>query len=76
VGHGLSRDPIKRRDDGESFIDNLYLDVHEMLEELCLTQEVGVPLDRIRDLSKESVSHYERERSTKEVPCSCPSPPA
>jgi len=37
---------------GKSSNSGPHLDVHKMFEKLGLTQEIGVTLDRIRDLSK------------------------
>jgi hypothetical protein len=34
-------------EDGESFIDELHLDVHEMLEKLGLTQKIRVAFDGV-----------------------------
>jgi hypothetical protein len=36
----------------KTFSDEPHLDVHKMFEKLGLTQEIGVTLDRIRNLSK------------------------
>ena len=36
----------------KSFDDRTHLDVHKVFEKLGLTQEIGVTLDRVRDLSK------------------------
>lgn len=46
-----------------------------MFEKLGLTQEIGVTLDRIGDLSKGRYAIPKR-RGTGGIPCSCPFPPA
>ena len=59
-GHELSKYPLINVTTEKGTNGGPHLDIHKVFEKLGLTQEVGIPLDRVGDLSKDQCTARKR----------------